>query len=80
VTIINFESETVFMGASFYLLSIGKIISGSIPLECPAWVRDAVRIACQPSKLKVMGSNPIGPAIKPNFGVISFFSWSLLIC
>ena len=25
-------------------------------------VRDAVRIACQPSKLKVMGSNPIGPA------------------
>ena len=27
------------------------------------WVRGAVRIARQPSKLKVMGSNPIGPAI-----------------
>ncbi len=27
------------------------------------WVRGAARIARQPSKLKVLGSNPSGPAI-----------------
>ena len=33
-------------------------------------VRGAVRIARQPSKLKVMGSNPIGPANKLYRGLV----------
>ena len=43
--------------------AIGKIIFVSVSLKCPIRARGAVRIARQPSKLKVMGSNPIGPAI-----------------
>ena len=41
---------------------IGKIISDEFYYEKVHRARGAVRIARQPSKLKVMGSNPIGPA------------------
>ncbi len=34
-------------------------------MKCLVRVRGAARIARQPSKLKVLGSNPSGPAISP---------------
>ena len=39
-----------------------KLYLDVFPLKSPERVRGAVRIARQPSKLKVVGSNPIGPA------------------
>ena len=58
----------------FYMSgAIGKIIFVSVSLKCPLRARGAVRIARQPSKLKVMGSNPIGPAITSLFSA-TFFS------
>jgi hypothetical protein len=45
------------------LLRIKLYLDVLLLLKSPWRVRGAVRIARQPSKLKVMGSNPIGPAI-----------------
>ena len=47
-----------------------KLYLDVFALQCLGRVRGAVRIARQPSKLKVMGSNPIGPATNPEIELL----------